>query len=207
MIQLSSLCGISDGYCWYRAAAGALKKKKEERNKERHLFIGGVRFTEESGPSTPPVWISLGGGKWAITPHEAVERECVHGKYSYFLRLESDQSHLSSSGTTKKLQQEVWKETRKSSTAVWRSHLYFFVCSYVGGELQVPESDWFSVFFFFAQSRMTGRLMKLSPTAAAINDRLLQQRWMWQQSLSAVCHSAFAVSTNSWHVQQIWQSQ
>lgn len=37
------------------------KEKEEERKKERYLFIGGVRFTEESGPSTPPVWISLGG--------------------------------------------------------------------------------------------------------------------------------------------------
>lgn len=205
MIQLSSLCGISDGYCWYRAAAGALKKK---RKKERKIFVywrgtfhRSVWSKYSTGVNQPR------GGKWAITPHEAVERERVHSKYSYFLRLESDQSHLSSSGTTKKLQQEVWKETRKSSTAVWRSHLYFFVCSHVRGELQVPESDWFSVFFFFVQSRMTGRLMKLSPTAAAINDRLLQQRWMWQQSLSAVCHSAFAVSTNSWHVQKIWQSQ
>lgn len=181
------------------------KEKEEERKKDICLLEGYV--SQKSLVQVLDRCESASGGK--VSNHTA--RSSRTGTCSRQVQLFSAARVRPKSPELKwnhkKLQQEVWKETRKSSTAVWRSHLYFFVCSYVGGELQVPESDWFSVFFFFAQSRMTGRLMKLSPTTAAINDRLLQQRWMWQQSLSAVCHSAFAVSTNSWHVQKIWQSQ
>lgn len=77
-------------------------KEKKGRKKQRTTFVywrgtfhRRVWSKYSTGVNQPR------GGKWAITPHEAVERERVHGKYSYFLRLESDQSHLSSSGTTK----------------------------------------------------------------------------------------------------------